>query len=310
MKFGASMFFTDYSMTPVELAVALEQRGFDIVWAPEHSHIPLSRKTPFVLGGDLPKRYYDVMDPFVTLAQAAAATKTLKVGTGVCLIAQRDPIQTAKLVASIDQASGGRFVFGVGNGWNQDEMENHGTNFKARHKLARERLEAMKAIWTQDTAEYHGEFVNFAPMQAWPKPVQKPHPPDFGWRSLPLQRASRRALRRRLDAADHRRLSDAAGRSPSALPADGRRGRARSQWLRHLDRRAGGGYRPDEAISRSGSEPRLRQPGVREGGHDPARAGPLGGDYAEHEQIACHTRTGVASDLCVPAPCHRMRGKA
>jgi probable F420-dependent oxidoreductase len=177
MKFGASMFFTDYSMTPAALARALEERGFGILWAPEHSHIPLSRKTPFVMGSELPKRYYDVMDPFVTLTAAAAVTTTLKLGTGVCLIAQRDPIQTAKLVASIDRVSGGRFVFGVGNGWNQDEMENHGTNFATRHKLARERVEAMKAIWTQDTAEYHGEFVDFGPMAAWPKPVQKPHPP-------------------------------------------------------------------------------------------------------------------------------------
>src|SRR6201996_7187189 len=176
MKFGASMFFTDYSMGPADFARALEERGFDIVWAPEHSHIPSSRKTPFVLGGDLPKRYYDVMDPFVTLAVAAGATGTLKVGTGVCLIAQRDPIQTAKLVASIDVVSGGRFVFGVGNGWNQDEMEDHGTVFATRHKSARERIEAMKAIWSQDTAEYHGEFVNFAAMQTWPKPVQQPMP--------------------------------------------------------------------------------------------------------------------------------------
>jgi probable F420-dependent oxidoreductase len=193
MKFGASMFFTDYSMTPAELAVALEQRGFDIMWAPEHSHIPLSRKTPFVLGGDLPKRYYDVMDPFVTLTAAAMVTKTLKIGTGVCLIAQRDPIQTAKLVASIDQVSGGRFVFGVGNGWNQDEMENHGTIFAARHKLARERIEAMKTIWTQSKAEYHGEFVNFAPMMAWPKPVQKPHPPILVGGAFPY--SARRAIR-------------------------------------------------------------------------------------------------------------------
>src|SRR5262249_29898460 len=118
MKFGASMFFTDYSMAPAELAVAMEQRGLHILWGPGHSHIPLSRKTPFVLGGDLPKRYYDVMDPFVTLTAAAMATKTLKIGTGVCLIAQRDAIQTAKLVASIDRVSGGRFVFGVGIGWN------------------------------------------------------------------------------------------------------------------------------------------------------------------------------------------------
>src|ERR1700757_956710 len=193
MKFGASMFFTDYSMTPAELAVALEQRGFDIVWAPEHSHIPLSRKTPFVLGGDLPKRYYDVMDPFITLAVAAAATKTLKIGTGVCLIAQRDPIQTAKLVASIDVVSGGRFVFGVGNGWNQDEMEDHGTVFASRHKLARERIEAMTAIWTQDIAEYHGEFVNFGPMQTRPKPVQKPHPPILVGGAFPY--SARRAVR-------------------------------------------------------------------------------------------------------------------
>jgi probable F420-dependent oxidoreductase len=193
MKFGASMFFTDYSMTPAQLAIALEQRGFDIVWAPEHSHIPTSRKTPFVLGGDLPKRYYDVMDPFVTLAMAASATKTLKVGTGVCLIAQRDPIQTAKLVASMDRVSGGRFVFGVGNGWNQDEMENHGTSFRTRHKLARERIEAMKAIWTQDTAEYHGEFVDFGAMQARPKPVQQPHPPILVGGAFPY--SARRAVR-------------------------------------------------------------------------------------------------------------------
>src|ERR1041384_2012618 len=138
MKFGASMFFTDYSIAPAQLAKEMETRGFDTLWAPEHSHIPVSRKTPFIMGGDLPKRYYDVMDPFVTLTAAAMATKTLKIGTGVCLIAQRDPIQTAKLVASIDQISGGRFVFGVGNGGNQEEMKNPGRFFGSRHKLARE----------------------------------------------------------------------------------------------------------------------------------------------------------------------------
>src|SRR3954447_15154633 len=193
MKFGASMFFTDYSMTPAALARALEERGFDIVWAPEHSHIPLSRKTPFVMGGELPKRYYEVMDPFVTLAEAAAATKTLMVGTGVCLVAQRDPIQTAKLVASIDQVSGGRFLFGIGNGWNQDELEDHGVKFADRHKVARERIEAMKAIWTQSKAEYHGEFVNFDPMMTWPKPVQKPHPPVIVGGAFPY--SARRAIR-------------------------------------------------------------------------------------------------------------------
>src|SRR2546421_9403854 len=143
MHFGGAMFFTDYSMSAMELARGLEERGFESVWAPEHSHIPLSRKSPFPSGGDVPKKYYDAMDPFVTLTAAAAATKTLKVGTGVCLVPQRDPIQTAKLVASIDQASGGRFLFGVGNGWNQDEPEDHGVKFADRHKVARERIEAM-----------------------------------------------------------------------------------------------------------------------------------------------------------------------
>ena len=191
MHFGASMFFTDYSMTSVELAQALEARGFESVWAPEHSHIPTSRRSPFPGGGDLPKQYYDVMDPFVTLTAAAMATKALKIGTGVCLINQRDPIQTAKQVASIDQISGGRFLFGVGNGWNEDEMANHGTAFASRHKLARERVEAMKVIWTESKAEYHGEFVNFEPMMTWPKPVQKPHPPIIVGGALP--HAARRA---------------------------------------------------------------------------------------------------------------------
>ena len=193
LKFGASMFFTDYSMAPGELGKVLEERGFESVWAPEHSHIPLSRKTPFPAGGDLPKKYYDAMDPFVTLTMAAAATKTLKVGTGVCLVAQRDPIQTAKLVASIDTVSGGRFLFGIGNGWNQDEMENHGTPFKERHKMAREKVEAMKAIWTKSKPEYHGEFVNFDPMMTWPKPVQKPHPPVIVGGAFPY--SARRAIR-------------------------------------------------------------------------------------------------------------------
>jgi len=193
MQFGASMFFTDYSMTSAALAKALEERGFESVWAAEHSHIPLSHKSPWGGGGELPKQYYDVMDPFVTLTAAACATTTLKVGTGVCLVNQRDPIQTAKLVASIDQVSAGRFLFGVGNGWNQDEMENHGTVFATRHKLARERIEAMKAIWTQSKAEYHGEFVNFDPVMTWPKPVQKPHPPVIVGGAYPY--AARRAVR-------------------------------------------------------------------------------------------------------------------
>ncbi len=176
MKIGAAMFFTDYSMAPGDLAVALEERGFDSLWAPEHSHIPLARTAAYPGGGALPREYYEVMDPFVTLTAAAAATKTLLVGTGICLVVQRDPIQTAKAVATIDHISGGRFLFGVGNGWNQDEIENHGTVFATRHKLARERIEAMKVIWTQAQPSYAGEFVNFTPMETGPKPLQKPHP--------------------------------------------------------------------------------------------------------------------------------------
>ncbi len=193
MKLGVAMFFTDYSMTPQELAIAAEQRGFDSVWSPEHSHIPLSRKSAFPSGGDLPKKYFDAMDPFVALMAAAAVTKTIKVGTGVCLVAQRDPIQTAKSVASIDQLSNGRFLFGIGNGWNRDEMENHGTKFETRHKLARERVEAMKEIWSKSKPEYHGEMVNFDPMMTWPKPLQKPHPPIWVGGAFPY--GARRAIR-------------------------------------------------------------------------------------------------------------------
>ena len=193
MHFGAAMFFTEASMRPDELGPLLEQRGFESLWVPEHSHIPVVRTKPFPGGPELPRAYYDIMDPFLVLTAAAVATKTLRIGTGVCLINQRDPIQTAKLVASIDQLSGGRFLFGVGNGWDKEEMEHHGTVFETRHAISRERIAAMKTIWTQDTAEYHGEFVNFAPMQTWPKPVQKPHPPIIVGGAFPY--GARRAVR-------------------------------------------------------------------------------------------------------------------
>src|SRR5687767_13571824 len=193
MDFGAAIFFTDYSMAPAELGRALEERGFGSLWAPEHSHIPLSRRTPFPQGGDLPKKYYDVMDPFVTLAAAATATTRLQVATGVCLVVQRDPIQTAKQVASLDQISGGRFLFGIGAGWNAEEMADHGTVFTSRFRVMRERVEAMKAIWTKSKPEYQGEFVSFPPMMTWPKPVQKPHPPIIVGGAFPY--GARRALR-------------------------------------------------------------------------------------------------------------------
>jgi probable F420-dependent oxidoreductase len=192
MDFGAAIFFTDYSIGPVELGRGLEERGFESLWAPEHSHIPLSRRSPFPQGGDLPKKYYDVMDPFVMLAAAAAATTRLRVGTGVCLVVQRDPIQTAKAVASLDQVSAGRFLFGIGAGWNAEEMLDHGTEFKSRFKVMRERVEAMRAIWTTSKPEYTGEFVKFPPMMTWPKPVQKPHPPVIVGGAFPY--GARRAI--------------------------------------------------------------------------------------------------------------------
>jgi probable F420-dependent oxidoreductase len=193
MKFGVAMFFTDYSMSPQQLAIAAEERGFESLWAPEHSHIPIPRVTPWGGGDELPKQYYDVMDPFLTLTAAAVVTKTIKLGTGICLVVQRDPIQMAKEVASLDQLSGGRFLFGVGGGWNKEEIANHGTAFETRFKLMRERIEAMKVIWTESKPEYHGEFVNFDTIMAWPKPVQKPHPPIIVGGGFP--HAARRAIR-------------------------------------------------------------------------------------------------------------------
>ncbi|HTT84350.1 MAG TPA: LLM class F420-dependent oxidoreductase [Rhizomicrobium sp.] len=193
MQFGAAIFFTEYSIGPIALALALEERGFESLWAPEHSHIPVSRKSPYPGGGELPKEYYDVMDPFVTLSAAAAATRTLKVATGICLLQQRDVIQTAKLVASIDQISNGRFLFGIGGGWNREEMENHGTDYATRFQRVREGIEAMKEIWTRPEAEYHGEIVKFDPIFAWPKPVQKPHPPILVGGGFP--QGARRAIR-------------------------------------------------------------------------------------------------------------------
>ena len=251
MQFGAAMFFTDASMTPGELGPLLEQRGFESLWVPEHSHVPLVRTKAFPGGPELPRPYYDIMDPFLVLTAAAVATKTLKVGTGVCLINQRDPIQTAKLVASLDQLSGGRFLFGVGNGWNKEEMEHHGTNFETRHKLSRERIEAMKAIWSQDTAEYHGEFVNFAPMQTWPKPVQQPFPVIVGG-AFPY--GARRAVRYGdgwiPGAGTHaaRRYR----RDIAAVPRDGTRSGARSGSAAGYPVPRGGGSRTAASVSRLG----------------------------------------------------------
>ncbi|MBV8090646.1 MAG: LLM class F420-dependent oxidoreductase, partial [Alphaproteobacteria bacterium] len=200
---------------------------FDSVWAAEHSHIPVPRRTR--ADTELGKRYYDVMDPFVTLTAAACATKRLKLATGICLVIQRDTIQTAKLVASLDQVSGGRFLFGIGGGWNQEEIENHGTAFVTRMKKMREQIEAMKAIWTETKPEYHGDLVDFGTMMTWPKPVQKPHPPVILGGAFPW--AARRAIRygdgwypnaASGDPEEYlpafRRMAQEAGRDPASLP--------------------------------------------------------------------------------------------
>jgi probable F420-dependent oxidoreductase len=177
MRIGTFYFPTDYGMDVRELAEALEPRGFESLFFCEHTHIPVSRRTPFPSGGELPKRYKHTHDPFVGLSFAAAATRKLLLGTGVCLVTQRDPIVTAKNVASLDRLSGGRFIFGIGAGWNAEEMENHGTNYATRFALMRERVLAMKEIWTKEEAAFHGKFVNFDPVWCYPKPLQRPHPP-------------------------------------------------------------------------------------------------------------------------------------
>jgi probable F420-dependent oxidoreductase len=177
MKFGVLIFATDYTINVVDLGQRAEEYGFDSLWLPEHTHIPTSRRSPYAGGGELPREYTHTLDPFVSLAAVAAATSQLKLATGICLVIERDPIILAKEVASLDFQSGGRVLFGIGAGWNREEMENHGTNPKLRWRVLRERVLAMKQIWTVEEAEFHGQFVNFDPIWSWPKPAQRPHPP-------------------------------------------------------------------------------------------------------------------------------------
>jgi len=177
MHYGVVMFATHYAIRPDELARAVEARGFESLWVPEHTHIPASRRSPWPGGPDLPKEYWHSYDPFVALTMAAAVTTKIKLGTGICLVVERDPITTAKEIASLDHLSGGRFIFGIGGGWNAEEMEHHGTAFKTRWRVLRERVLAMKEIWAKEEAEFHGQFVNFDKIWSHPKPAQKPHPP-------------------------------------------------------------------------------------------------------------------------------------
>jgi len=181
MHFGVTMFPADYAIPVTELGRAAEDHGFESLWVPEHTHIPVNRQTPWAgsttAGGDPPREYAHTLDPFVALGAVAAVTSRIKLGTGICLVIQRDPILLAKEVASLDHLSGGRFLFGVGAGWLREEIANHGTDPKTRWRLFGERMRAMDAIWSNDEASFHGRFVNFDPIWSWPKPVQRPRPP-------------------------------------------------------------------------------------------------------------------------------------
>ena len=177
MKFGLALFATDQSIGAVEAALAAEEHDFESFWLPEHTHIPVNRVSPSPGGGELPERYKRTYDQFVLLGALAVTTKKILLGTGITLIIQRDAIITAKEVASVDQLSGGRLIFGVGGGWNLEEMADHGTDPRRRWSRMREQVLAMKEIWTRDEAEFHGQQVDFDPVWSWPKPLQKPHPP-------------------------------------------------------------------------------------------------------------------------------------
>ncbi|MCY3887145.1 MAG: LLM class F420-dependent oxidoreductase [Chloroflexi bacterium] len=245
MQFGCSMFITDHTIAPDELARAVEERGFDSLWMPEHPHIPSERVTPFpgTNSIDMPEWYFRSYDPFVCLSMAAAATTTLKVGTAICLVIEREPIVMAKQVASIDRLSGGRFLFGVGAGWLAEEMEALGTPFKQRWAVARERVEAMKALWANEEAEYHGEHVTIERTSVRPAPVQQPHPPIYigagtkwsrqrvvewadGW--LPLFKAPQELA---AEIADLRERAERIGRDPGSVSVTLYGTRPDAAWL-------------------------------------------------------------------------------
>ena len=177
MDIGVTMFPTDYAIAPHELASEVEARGFESLWFPEHTHIPASRATPYPAGGELPKEYWHTLDPFAALSAAAVVTKRIKLATGICLLVERDTIVTAKAAATVDRLSGGRFIFGVGGGWNREEMAHHGTAFETRWKKLKEQVQAVRRIWSEEEAEFHGQLVSFDKIWCHPKPIQNPGPP-------------------------------------------------------------------------------------------------------------------------------------
>jgi probable F420-dependent oxidoreductase len=242
MHIGLTMFPTDYAIAPHELAREAEARGFESLWLPEHTHIPASRRTPYPAGGDLPEEYWHTLDPFAALSAAAAVTRTIKLATGICLLIERDTIVTARAAATVDRLSGGRFIFGVGGGWNAEEMENHGTEFKTRFKKLKEQVLAVREIWTQEAAKFHGEMVRFDEIWCHPKPVQKPGPPivlggmtpqaldrvlDYGDGWLPIDGGmGPDALRPILEEFERRRLAKGRARSTLSISIYGVQNRA------------------------------------------------------------------------------------
>ncbi len=264
MKFGIAYFPTAEGVDPATLARLCEERGFESLFFVDHTHIPVSRATPYPPGGELPPEYSRIYDPFVALMAAAAATSTLRIGTAICVLVERDPIVTAKQVASVDRLSGGRMLFGVGAGWNLEEMRNHGTDPARRFGVLRERVEAIKEIWANDEASYHGDHVDFDPIWCWPKPLSEPHPPilvgghgkgvidrvlAYGDEWLPNRIGDDERIRARI--ARLRRAGEEAGRGPIPTTL------ANATWDRRESSRR---TRPRESTARSSTSPRGTPP--------------------------------------------------
>ena len=266
MDIGITMFPTDYSIRIDELAREAEARGFESLFVPEHTHIPASRRSPWPGGPELPREYWHTLDPFVGLAAAAAVTSRLRLGTGIALLTERDPILTAKESATVDLLSDGRFELGIGAGWNAEEMEHHGTAFKDRFKVMMDRALAIKTIWTQEEPEYHGDFVDFDPIWSWPKPVQRPHPPILLGGESRHSPAAHRSAPGWLDAAGAWRLRCAFGDGPPAALCGG--GGARRRYPERVGVRRTRERGEHGQLPRGGSGSRHPQPSLEVGDRD------------------------------------------